>query len=216
MKRRLLSPTRRSSAPAVAAPLGQLLWSDGGINYRVTAWPDAIFERQDETGWVEVEPSETLLAQASVQLSSLTWRRYLEFVPTTERAFLEQFGFGRLHALWTLRQAPELFDELNATPAVTSFLVHHAFLRGSAGSRWAEVRAVFERGGTFALLEWLGLPATRDTLTALGHLVEPDVPLRLLEPLRRSLWHPATMQALQRTPAVTDRQLAHFCHALAA
>ena len=73
-----------------------------------------------------------------------------------------------------------------------------------------------ERSGVFGVLEWLGLPASRQTLGILRSVVEPDLPRRLLEPLRTVLWEPRTIFALQRLPALTDRHLARFCHALAA
>ena len=47
-------------------------------------------------------------------------------------------------------------------------------------------------------------------------LVDPDVPKRLLGPLRSLLWEPGATQALQRVTEITDRKLAHYCHALAA
>jgi hypothetical protein len=39
---------------------------------------------------------------------------------------------------------------------------------------------------------------------------------RLLEPLRSMLWEPRAIFALQRMPAITDRLLERYCHALAA
>jgi hypothetical protein len=60
------------------------------------------------------------------------------------------------------------------------------------------------------------LPASRQTLAILQNLASADVPKRFLEPLRTLLWEPRTIFALQRVPAITDRQLAHYCHALAA
>jgi len=50
----------------------------------------------------------------------------------------------------------------------------------------------------------------------LRNLVDPDVPRRLLEPLRSMLWEPAAIFALQRMPEITDQKLARCCHALAA
>ena len=70
--------------------------------------------------------------------------------------------------------------------------------------------------GIFGLLEWLGLPASRQTLTILRHLESADLPQRFLEPLRTQLWEPRTIFALQRIPAITDRDLAVHCHAAAA
>jgi hypothetical protein len=102
------------------------------------------------------------------------------------------------------------------TPALTAFVAAHANLRGTAEPRWAEINAVHERSGSFGLLEWLGLPASRQTLTILRHLESADLPQRFLEPLRTQLWEPRTIFALQRIPAITDRDLAVHCHAAAA
>lgn len=218
MKRSLRrSPARSSvagSAPVV--PAGQLAWSHLGVRYRVTAWPDVAFERLDGDTWRTVEPDDEAFASAAIAIDASVWRRYLEFVPVAERDFLRQFGFGRLAALRVITAVPELLGELADTPALTSFVAMHATLRGAGAHRWSEIRAIHEHGGVFAVLEWLGLPATRSTLGALRNLISPDVPRRLLEPLRTSLWQPATVSALQRTPVVSDRQLARFCHALAA
>ena len=63
---------------------------------------------------------------------------------------------------------------------------------------------------------FLGLPASRDTLSILRNLIDPDVPRRLLEPLRALLWRPEATFVLQRMPALTDQQLSRYCHALAA
>jgi hypothetical protein len=215
--------TRRSSAPSAAStansplvPSGQLAWSHLGARYRVTAWPDAAFERLDGEAWRPVEPDDAALASAALGIDAPMWRRYLEFVPAVEADFLRQFAFGRLAALRVITAVPELLNELTETPALTSFVAMHATLRGAGAHRWSEMRAIHEHGGLFALLDWLGLPATRATLGALRNLISPDVPRRLLEPLRASLWQPATVRALQRTPVVSDRQLARFCHALAA
>src|SRR5690606_21748464 len=124
--------------------------------------------------------------------------------------------FGRLAALRVITCCPSLLADLGETPALTAFVAAHATLRGAAVSRWDEITVHHERGGVFGLLEWLGLPATRETLAALRNLIDPDVPRRLPGPLRPSLWAPATLAALQRAPAISDRQLADFCHPLAA
>jgi hypothetical protein len=211
--------TRRRSRPAAASEsvsAGQFTWSHQGTAWRVTAWPDAAFERSDRDGWRAAEPDDAVFATAAVVLTAVAWRGYLEFVPLEERQFLAQFGFGRLEALWVLSRSPEMLAELAETPALTAFVAAHATLRGTEGPRWAELRAVRENGGMFAVLEWLGLPAARETLAALRNVVDPDVPRYLLRPLRRSLWNPAAASALRRKPLASDRELAQFCHALAA
>jgi hypothetical protein len=73
------------------------------------------------------------------------------------------------------------------------------------------------RGARFyGVLEWLGLPASRQTLTILRNISDRDVAKRFLEPLRSMLWEPRSIFALQRVPEITDRYLARACHALAA
>jgi hypothetical protein len=210
-------PAGRRAESARLIPAGQLLWSHLGRRYRVTAWPEVQFEQQAaDSRWFAIEPTEEIYASAAIELNASLWRRYLEFVPVRERQFLQLFTFGRLAALRVLTAVPELLPDLLETPALVAFIAAHGRLRGTSDSHWAEVRAVVERGGVYLLLEWLGLPASRDTLAALRNLLAPDVPQRLLAPLRASLWSPQTRYALQRTPAVSDRQLATYCEALAA
>ena len=60
------------------------------------------------------------------------------------------------------------------------------------------------------------LPASRQTLAILRNVVQPNLPRRFLEPLRSMLWEPKALTTLQKTPALTDRQLSHYIHALAA
>ncbi len=201
---------------ASAASVVQLTWSHLGALYRVTVWPDACLERLDGDRWVSASAGEDVLASGALQVDAGAWRRYLEFVPAAERVFLGKFRFGRLAALLIVARCPRLLEDLDETPALVSFLAAHASLRGTSGPRWDEVAAVHERGGIFAVLEWLGLPASRETLSILRNLVDPDVPRRLLEPLRALLWRPSATFVLQRTPDLTDRQLARYCHALAA
>ena len=206
----------KSHKAATMAPPVQLTWSYYGIPYRVTAWPEVQFERQHADAWVTANPGENVLAAAVLRLDPASWRTYLEFVPTSERTFLEQFRFGRLAALQIISRCPDLLSALADTPALVSFLAAHASLRGTDRPHWEEIAAVHQHGGIFGLLEWLGLPASRQTLTILRNLVDPDVPKRLLEPLRSMLWEPSTISALQNMPEITDQKLARYCHALAA
>lgn len=105
-----------------------------------------------------------------------------------ESAFLERFRYGRLSALLIVARCPALLADLDGTPALLPFLAAHDELRGSGELQWDEVAAVHERAGIFAVLEWLGLPASRDTLLSiLRNLINPHVPRRLLEPLRAAL-----------------------------
>lgn len=193
-----------------------LVWSHCGITYRVTPWPDARFERLYGDEWIATSPTEDALASAAQTCGAQEWRPYLEFVPAEVRAFLAGFSFTRMEALQVIARCPSLLAELTATPALTAFLAAHARLRGTSEACWSEIEAIHERSGIFGVLEWLGLPASRQTLAILHNLAEPDLPKRFLEPLRTMLWEPRTIFALQRMPAITDRQLARFCHALAA
>lgn len=196
----------------------QLTWSHLGFLYRVTAWPEAVFETQRDGKWLpfDPDPSTEIFAAAAVMLGRAEWNRYLDFVPTSERMFLERFRLGRLAALTVITRCPGLLEDLENTPLLTSFVAAHALLRGTHRPAWTEIAAVHERTGIFGLLEWLGLPASRQTLEALGHIAEVELAKRLLEPLRTTLWNPVASSALGRAEAVTERELAVTCCALAA
>ena len=208
-----MNSTRRSLRCYV--PLA-LSWSHSGVLYRVTPWPEVRLERRSGDEWIPTSPTEDVLASAALALGPLDWRPYLEFVPAGTRSFLAQFGYARMEALQVIARCPALLPELAETPALTAFVAAHMSLRGTPTPGWAEINAMHDRSGIFGVLEWLGLPASRQTLTILRNIEEPDVPKRLLEPLRTMLWEPQTIFALQRLPAITDRQLARHCHALAA
>jgi len=211
-----LRTTRAKAERSASAPAIDLTWSHFGTLYRVTPWPEAGLERRNGDRWEPVAVGEGILASGSVQLDAAAWRRYLDFVSPTERVFLERFRYGRIGALLIVACCPALLADLDETPALVPFLAAHDELRGSGELRWDEIAAVHERGGIFAVLEWLGLPASRDTLSILRNLIDPDVPRRLLEPLRALLWRPEATFVLQRMPALSDQQLARYCHALAA
>mgnify|MGYP001552952472 CR=1 FL=1 len=121
-----------------------------------------------------------------------------------------------MEALQVVARCPTLLPALIETPALTAYLAAHVPLRGTCGPCWTEINAIYERSDIFGVLEWLGLPASRQTLSILHNVAEPDVPKRFLEPLRTLLWEPRSIFVLQRLPAITDRQLARYCHALAA
>ena len=207
--------SRPSALKAAAGP--DLHWIHDGVRHRVTVWPEVRFEREDSPGeWVAGEIEEGAFASTALGVSAAQWRRYLEFVPAAERAFLSRFGFGRMAALHVLVRCPELLAELNEVPALTAFLGVHLSLRGGDQPCWAEISAVFERDGIFGLLQWLGLPASRQTLTIMQNIADPDLPRSLLEPLRAALWEPEAIWALSHTTHLTDERLAATCHALAA
>jgi hypothetical protein len=193
-----------------------LTWSHSGVTYRVTAWPEVRFERQYGDDWIVAIPTEDVFASAARSVGTPEWRPYLEFVPSEVREFITRFSFARLEALQVAARCPALVAELTEFPALTSFLSSHVGLRGTSAPRWEEINAVHERSGMFGVLEWLGLPASRQTLNILRKVVEPDLPKRFLEPLRTLLWEPRSIFAMQRNSTLTDRQLARYCHALAA
>jgi hypothetical protein len=193
-----------------------LAWSHCGAAYRVTPWPEVQLERRYDTEWIPVAAATEIVASAARMLGERDWQPYLEFVPAAAREFLSRFTHTRMEALLVAARCPALFAELAETPALTAFVFSHPDLRGTAGPAWGEINAIHERNGIFGLLEWLGLPASRQTLTVLRNLADPDVPKRFLGPLRAMLWEPRTIFTLQRTPAITDRQLARYCHSPAA
>ncbi len=193
-----------------------LSWSHAGVPYRVTPWPEVRFERLYGDEWIVTSPTEDAMASAAQTCGGAAWRPYLEFVPAEVREFLARFSFARMEALQVVARCPGLLAALAEVPALTAFLAAHVNLRGTSGACWEEINAIFERSDVFGVLEWLGLPASRQTLGILQNVVEPDVSKRFLEPLRTLLWEPQTIFALQRLPAITDRQLSRFCHPLAA
>lgn len=208
-----MKSTRRSKKCFV--PLA-LAWSHCGVAWRVTAWPEVRFECLYGEDWIQTSPTEDVLASAAQSCGVSEWMPYLEFVPAEAREFLSRFSFARMEALQVIARCPALLPTLMDTPALTAFAAAHVPLRGTSGACWEEINAVLERSGVFGLLEWLGLPASRQTLTILNNIVEPDLPKRLLEPLRGLLWEPTAIFALQRMPAITDQTLTSTYHALAA
>jgi hypothetical protein len=194
-----------------------LVWVHDGVRHRATVWPEVAFEQEVVPGgWVAAGPSEAALAAAALGVGAARWRGYLEYVPAPQRDFLRRFAFSRMTALAVIEHCPGLLAELVATPALTIFLAAHRGLRGGDEPAWAEIEAVYEREGIFGLLQWLGLPASRQTLAILRNIADPDLPRRLLEPLRSALWEPEVIWALSHEPVLTDEQLARACHALAA
>jgi hypothetical protein len=183
----------------------------------VSVWPEIRFECEQVPGeWSEVVCGESACASAALGVGPAAWRRYLEFVPADLRNFLELFGPGRMAALHVASRLPALLTDLTETPALTTFLALHRSLRGGDEPAWGEIAAVFERDGLYGVLQWLGLPASRQTLVILRQVSEPDLARRLIEPLRSALWEPHAIHALSRAPVLTDARLTATCHALAA
>jgi hypothetical protein len=212
---RLQRATRFSPPPVASRP--DLIWIHDGNRYRVTVWPDVSFQREaGPDRWRTTEVDETAFASAALGVTPNQWRRYLEFVSPAAREFLERFQFGRMAALFVITRCPALLAELQHVPALTTFLAAHVTLCGGDEPRWREIGAIFEREGIFGVLQWLGMPASRQTLAILGNIADPDLARRLLEPLRAALWEPEAIWALSRAPALTDERLAEACHALAA
>lgn len=198
-------------------PAPDLSWVHDGARWRVTAWPEVAFLVESVPGrWREAVPGESVLASAALGVSPARWRLFLEFVPADVAAFLGRFAFSRMSALFAVTRCPELAGELACTPALVAFLVAHRGLRGGDAEAWGEITAVHEREGVFGLLQWLGMPASRQTLDILRRVEDPDLPRRLLEPLRSALWDPEAIWSLGRRGSVSDEQLARACHALAA
>lgn len=212
-----LAPAARRTRPRVSTPAPGLAWIHDGLRYRVSVWPEVRFECELTPGeWHAVACGESACASAALGVGPAAWRRYLEFAPAGLRAFLELFGPGRMAALHVASCLPELLPDLTETPALTSFLALHRSLRGGDEPAWAEIAAVFERDGLFGVLQWLGLPASRQTLFILRQVEEPDLARRLIEPLRSALWEPHAIHALARAPILTDARLTATCHAMAA
>ena len=179
-----------------------LTWAHYGDLHRVTPWPETRFEKLYGDDWIEIIPTSELLEAASLACHKRDWCPYLEFVPAEVRSFLLGFSFSRMEALYVVGSCPQLLTELIETPALSTFLANHNELRGTAAPVWPEIAAVHERNGIHGVLEWLGLPSSRQTLTILSHLESPDLPKKFLEPLRTQLWEPRTIFALQRMPSI--------------
>jgi len=210
-----MNSSRRASGSDPAP--GSLHWIHDGYRHRVTAWPEPAFYRDLIPGrWEAEDPSPGALASAALGVGGAAWRRFLEFVPLEMRGWLQRYTHGRMAALMVALRCPELIPELQQTAVLAGFLAAHPELRGGGAAAWAEISAVFGREGTFGLLQWLGLPASRQALAILRKVAEPDLPPRLLAPLRASLWEPAVRSQLARVPALDDEELFLACHALAA
>ncbi len=202
---------RRTVAKKIAEPV-LLAWFHQNRPHRVTVWSDVRFEQQIDGRWLSVDPDPTDASFANAQeaLCPVTWTRYLSFMPRAEAELVRQFRAGRLAALAVITRCPALLEDLEQTPALVPFLAAHTMLRGTETPRWTEINAVHERGGVFAVLEWLGLPATREALDILSRIADPDLARCRLEPIRARLWAPEYTWLLSRVEALGERELARF------
>ena len=216
IRRAVSTRARRVSQPttSVRASLG---WVHDGFRHCVTLWPEVRFEREIAPGeWIGCEMGEDALASAALGVTEVQWRNALEFASAGVREFLTQFDGGRMAALHLITRCPSLLGQLQELPALAPFLFQHQSLRGGDVPAWAEISAVLERDGIFGVLQWLGLPASRQTIAILAHIADADLPRRLLEPLRAALWEPEAIWALSHAETLTDARIAEACHALAA
>ncbi|MFT3780602.1 MAG: hypothetical protein QM790_01215 [Nibricoccus sp.] len=194
----------------------ELVWSHYGERYCVDN--ELNFSREESGEWLpwEPDPSSSVFSSAADGVSPFRWDAFLQFVPAAQRRLLEQFDTGRMAVLAVVAYCPGLVEDLLATPALAPFVAEHVRLRGATAPCWEEIEAVHARGGVYGLLEWLGMPASRQTITILQKITNPDLGRRLLAPIRSSLWEPETIWFLQHTPQLTERQLMHHCECVAA
>jgi hypothetical protein len=191
----------------------ELVWSHYGERYRVDN--DLNFFREAGDGWVawQPDPSASIFSSAADMISETRWSAFLDYMTVPVRRLLAAFDVGRLGVLAVVAQCPGLEADLLAAPALAVFVAEHVRLRGMEEPHWEEIAAVHNRGGVYALLEWLGLPASRQTLTILQKITEPDLARRLLEPIRAALWEPETLWLLEHMPSLSERALTQHCQA---
>ena len=191
-------------------PPADLSWFHYGTAFRAMPWPAVQIECETSKGWVAVNPTIDVYDSAAATLSNDEWWEYMDYVPYRVRNVVEQFKYGRLEALYVINHCHTLFDALEETPAIISFLAAHENLRGITEPAWREINAIYARNGIFGILEWLGLPASKQTLTILSHLASPDIPRRVLEPLRSHLWEPKVIFDLQDREDISHNEIIEF------
>lgn len=206
----------------------QIRWYHDGVPHRAALLPEPsgsfapvspiVFERQVDGRWTsfDPDPADPCFASAAAATGTAEWLDFLSLLPSPARRFLSFFHYERLEALAVVTRCPALLPELEAVPALTAFAAAHTFLRGSDGPRWNELNAAYENGGVYAVLEWLGLPACRQTLSVLSRVDDPELPRSLIAPLRSALWEPETLCQLDHADTITEKDLAMFRHPLAA
>jgi hypothetical protein len=187
-----MNPTttsRRSASRRSANLSPALLWHHLGKGYRISIWPEVAFEKEITPGlWrpFTPDPRGDVFSAGAVMLDRRRWKPYLEFCPASWRELIEKFSFHRLHALTALALCPALQEDFEDSPILALLAASHAELRGSP-PEWGELNAVRERGNVYAVMEWLGLPSTREALEQLQQ-IDLDLPLRDLRRIREVLW----------------------------
>jgi len=212
---------RRSTLLPQSRSLSEVTWYHDGVAHRVriASSTDLVaFEFATEEGWKAFapEPMSECFVSAGLTLTDEAWAAFVAQLPHAVQDYLSFFKFERLEALAVVSQSPELLAELDSCPALTLFLAAHVALRGTGVPRWAEISAVYLRGGLYAVLEWLGLPASAQTMAVLSRINDPEIPRYLLSPIRTALWEPESLFLLQRSEVLTQEDLATRCHPLAA
>jgi hypothetical protein len=207
----------KTSTPSVRLD-PHLQWSHQGAAYRVSPWPELIFQYRQGARWMRFipDPSQAEFASIERMIDEAQWAAFVGFMPPAEREFVQLFRHGRLAAVALIAQCPTMVQDLREVPALAPFVAHHVALRGVERPCWGELAAVHERAGLFGLLEWLGLPASREVLAILQRVARPDLACSLLEPIRRVLWEPATAWFLRQADSISDQQLRSHCRLRAA
>ncbi len=180
---------RRRSSRRTVNLSPDLIWHHLGKAYRVSIWPEVAFEQEISQGlWrpFTPDPRSDVFCAGAVMLDRRRWKPYLEFCPSSWTELIERFSFHRLHALTALAFCPALQEDFETSPILALLAAAHAELRGSA-PEWGEINAVREHGNIYAVMEWLGLPSTKEALEQLQH-IDLDIPLRDLRQVRELLW----------------------------
>lgn len=181
------SRRRSSRRPVNLSP--DLIWHHMGKGYRVSIWPEVAFEKEISQGlWrpFTPDPRGDVFTSGAVMLDRRRWKPYLEFCPQSWQDLIGRFSFHRLHALTALALCPALQEDFEESPILALLAASHAELRGSA-PEWGELNAVREHGNVYSIMEWLGLPSTKEALEQLNE-IDLDIPLRDLRRVRELLW----------------------------
>lgn len=173
--------------------IAQVEWHHEGMLHRVRLSGGdevVVWERQTEEGWepFDPDPSSETFESAALALTDEVWIGFVRSLPAGWQDYLRYFRYERLEALAVLSRCPALLPHVERVPALTVFLATHAELRGTEGARWDEINAVYDRGNIYAVLEWLGLPATPHTLAILADEPDPELPRGQLDHIRAALW----------------------------